>query len=80
MIPLPQKTCLSCRKFRLDDPHSGICRVDKSVDHYPMKRTDESCALWQDAGQQYYIRSGWIKRTLATKEEAEQQGDHCRQL
>jgi len=56
----------------LDDPQSGVCRVDKNVDNYPMKRTDENCELWQDAGQQYYIRTGWIKRTLVKNEEAKQ--------
>lgn len=72
MILLQKRICLSCRKFRLDDPQSGICRVDKSVEHYPMKRKDETCELWQDAGQQYYIRTGWIKRTLAKQEEEKQ--------
>lgn len=72
MIFLQKKTCLSCRKFRLDDPQSGVCRVDKSIVNYPTKRTDESCECWQDAGQQYYIRTGWIKRTLAKQEEAKQ--------
>lgn len=71
MISLQKRICLSCRNFRLDDPHSGVCRVDKSVDEYPRKGTDETCELWKDAGQQYYIRTGWIKRTLAKAEEVE---------
>ena len=68
MIYLEKRICLSCRKFRLEDPQSGVCRVDKSVDRYPMKRTEDSCDKWEDAGQQYYIRTGWIKKTLGEKE------------
>lgn len=70
MIVVQEKTCLSCKKFRLEDPYSGLCRLDSSAEHYPMKRTDDSCERWQDGGQQYYIRTGWIKRALAKEKEA----------
>ncbi|MEN8200855.1 MAG: hypothetical protein ABFR63_12365 [Thermodesulfobacteriota bacterium] len=59
-----KKICLTCRRFRLEDPYSGVCRVDKTVEHYPMKRTEDSCERWEDGGHQYDIRRGWIKRTL----------------
>ena len=69
MIYLQKRICLSCRKFRLDDPHSGVCRVDKTVEHYPMKKTEDSCEKWVDGGHQYNIRCGWIKTTLAKEKE-----------
>ncbi len=69
MIYLQKKICLSCRKYRLEDPYSGLCRVDKSVEHYPMKKNDDSCEQWIDGGHQYHIRMGWIKTTLAKKED-----------
>ena len=63
MIYLQERTCLNCKVFRLVDTQSGICRVDKTVEHYPMKGVKDSCELWVDAGQQYHIRLGWIKKT-----------------
>ena len=72
MIYLPKKICLSCRKFRLEDPHSGVCRVDKNVEFYPMKTTEDSCEKWVDGGHQYHIRCGWIKKTLAKEKESEE--------
>jgi len=42
---------------------SGICRVDKTVNTYPEKELKNKCDAWIDAGQQYYIRLGWIKKT-----------------
>jgi hypothetical protein len=71
MIYLQKKICLSCRKFRLEDPYSGLCRVDKTVEQYPMKTTEETCGKWEDGGHQYNIRCGWIKKTLANAKEAE---------
>lgn len=61
--------CLSCRFFRLEDVLSGLCRVDRSLKQYPMKLKDDSCAQWQECGQQYYIRTGWIKSQLAKEEQ-----------
>lgn len=63
MIYLQERSCLNCKKFRLIDAESGICRVDKTVDDYPVKGVKDNCKLWIDAGQQYYIRLGWIKKT-----------------
>ena len=63
MIYLQERTCLNCKTFRLEDTQSGICRVDKTVESYPTKGVKESCERWVDAGQQYHIRLGWIKKT-----------------
>jgi hypothetical protein len=63
MIYLQERTCLNCKTFRLEDTQSGICRVDKTVESYPMKGIKEGCERWVDAGQQYHIRLGWIKKT-----------------
>ena len=67
MIYLQERTCLNCKFFRLKDTQSGICRVDKTVENYPAKGVKDNCELWVDAGQQYYIRSGWIKKTKANE-------------
>ena len=69
MIYLQEKSCLNCKKFRLIDTESGVCRVDKTVDNYPVKGTKENCTQWIDAGQQYYIRLGWIKKQQKTEAE-----------
>lgn len=63
MIYLQERSCLNCKKFRLEDAQSGLCRVDKTVEHYPMKSIKDCCEQWVDAGQQYYIRLGWIKKS-----------------
>jgi hypothetical protein len=57
-----KKICLTCKSFRLDTVDSGICRVDKSFGtDYPPKGTNDVCGKWQNCGQQYFIRLGWIK-------------------
>lgn len=63
MIYLQERSCLNCKTFRLEDTQSGVCRVDKTVEKYPMKSIKDCCEKWVDAGQQYYIRVGWIKKT-----------------
>ena len=63
MIYLQERTCLNCKFFRLKSVMSGICRVDKTVNTYPEKELKNKCDAWIDAGQQYYIRLGWIKKT-----------------
>lgn len=65
-----KKNCLGCKHYRLDDIHSGVCRVEKKDDGiYPLKLNDDICDCWMDCGQQYYIRKGWIK----ARGEADQQ-------
>lgn len=61
-MKIVEKICLSCKFFRLQDPESGICRVDRDTDRdYPQKVKGDSCSRWLNCGQQYYIRLGWIK-------------------
>jgi hypothetical protein len=67
-----EKSCLRCKFFRLKEVDKGVCRVEKKNDmNYPLKGNEESCPKWQDGGQQYYIRLGWIK---ARKAEEPQEG------
>lgn len=59
--PIP--TCLNCRFFRPVDDKNGLCRVDKgTIDQssYPSKAHEDSCQRWDDCGQQYHIRIGWL--------------------
>ncbi len=73
MIYLQKKICLSCRKYRLLDVDSGLCRLDKSVE-YPTKTNEESCEKWVDGGHQYDIRCGWIRKTLENAEKVDSLG------
>lgn len=60
------RTCMSCKYFKIEDEFSGCCRErgqmagdDKSGRH--MVKKDDSCGQWKDCGQLYYIRKGWVK-------------------
>ncbi len=65
-----EKMCLNCRFYRLKDVLSGTCRVDSSKkDQYPIKLNEDICDNWVDCGQQYYIRTGWIKGRKKQKQE-----------
>jgi hypothetical protein len=60
-----KKICLSCKDYRPLGQRSGCCRVDRktlSAEHYPVMQHGGSCERWQDAGQQYYIRIGWLNK------------------
>ena len=60
-----QKVCLSCKNYRPLGQLSGCCRVDRkslSADQYPVMQHEDYCERWQDGGQQYYIRVGWLKK------------------
>lgn len=65
MMNKVKEVCLSCKHFRLIEVDNGICRVVKKerVEEYPVKKNDDSCDLWKNCGQQYYIRLGWIKKS-----------------
>ncbi len=66
------KICLSCKHFRPVDAVSGKCRVDRSTTAasvYPLMEHRDSCESWQDAGQQYYIRVGWVKNLKESEED-----------
>lgn len=64
-----KKECLRCTFFRLKVIDGGVCRVDKRLSkEYPTKTTSDSCERWSDAGQQYFIRTGWIKAQTSNKQ------------
>lgn len=64
------KRCLTCRHFRPQDTKKGICRVDKALSpNYPVMGHDDVCDKWVTAGQQYYIRAGWVKKQLEGEQE-----------
>ena len=71
MLNEQRPICLSCRYFRLEDVHSGLCRVDRDLEQYPMKLKEDGCDRWRECGQQYYIRTGWIKSKLAEAQKGE---------
>lgn len=57
-----EQNCLACIFYRLTDVAVGNCKEDKTLrPNYPVKNPQECCDKWQDAGQQYYIRLGWLK-------------------
>lgn len=62
------KECLSCKFYRVDDIYSGFCRRDKGGAR-PMMRHGDVCEFWKDAGQQYYIRCGWIRARRKSESE-----------
>lgn len=67
------KRCLTCRYFRPKDTVEGICRIDKTLSpDYPIMGHEDVCASWLTAGQQYYIRAGWVKKQLENKQEDQQ--------
>ena len=58
------KICLRCSHYRPVDESIGRCRLNRgSIEpaDYPRMRHEDSCDSWKDAGQQYYIRLGWVK-------------------
>jgi hypothetical protein len=60
-----ESTCISCKFFRMKDALGGVCRAEKNLGQpkgeKPAVEIGFSCDEWQDCGQQYYIRLGWIK-------------------
>lgn len=69
-MSVPEKRCLSCRHFSLQDTESGVCKVIRGSADYPVKSIHATCEQWRDCGQHYFIRTGWIKGRLA-KEKGE---------
>ncbi|MDW7773094.1 MAG: hypothetical protein SCH71_09415 [Desulfobulbaceae bacterium] len=64
-----KSTCMNCKYYKIEDELSGYCRVTiagktANKSGRPMVRQDHSCGEWQDCGQQYYIRLGWLKALL----------------
>ncbi len=58
--------CLNCHFYKIKDIANGFCRElckttgNKDAEK-PLVTAEDSCAKWRDAGQQYFIRLGWIK-------------------
>ncbi len=71
-----KNVCLRCKKYRMLDGEKGLCRL-KKVEHpdlYPQKKHDDSCENWVNCGQQYYIRTGWLKKNKETVEKNKANG------
>ncbi|PIE65083.1 MAG: hypothetical protein CSA26_05460 [Desulfobacterales bacterium] len=69
-----EKNCLSCTYYRVKDIYTGRCRIDKAglqKDRLPMMAHHDVCDRWEDAGQNYYIRCGWVKSMKMKREEKE---------
>ena len=49
----------------MKDAEGGVCRAKKNLlqpdGKKPAVQIGFTCEEWQDCGQQYYIRLGWIK-------------------
>ena len=68
------KSCLNCKNYRPEDEFTGRCRVDRKTlapERYPLMRHTDVCERWQDCGQRYYIRLGWLKRFAEQRKEAQ---------
>jgi hypothetical protein len=71
-----EKNCLNCKFYKLEDVFSGFCRKQSSEGEagkktYQMVRADEVCEDWVNAGQQYYIRIGWIEAQKKKQQDGE---------
>ena len=56
--------CLSCKHYRPIDAAGGSCRLNKGKIEpaaYPVMSHEDCCDSWQDVGQKYHIRVGWIR-------------------
>lgn len=69
-IKMTETTCIRCKFFRMKSSTKGICRVESKKENpdQPSVNTTFSCEQWQDCGQQYFIRLGWIKGQKGKKE------------
>jgi len=62
-------TCLRCHYYKVADVESGYCKVlvketgDREAAR-PRVAADHCCEKWEDCGQNYYIRLGWIKARI----------------
>lgn len=66
-----KRVCLSCKNYRPLDESQGKCRLNKgTIDPaaYPIMNHQDVCESWQDVGQQYHIRRGWVKGQRNKKE------------
>ena len=64
-----ERMCLSCTHYRPTDETVGRCRLNRGKiepSAYPVMTHQDCCDSWQDVGQAYHIRVGWI-RGVASK-------------
>ncbi|MCD6389210.1 MAG: hypothetical protein J7L69_07345 [Desulfobulbaceae bacterium] len=71
-----EKNCLNCKFYKVEDVVSGFCRKQSSEGEvgkktYQMVRADDVCEKWIDAGQQYFIRLGWIESQKKKQQDGE---------
>ena len=68
-----KRVCLSCKHYRPIDAAGGSCRLNKGKIEpaaYLVMSHEDCCDSWQDVGQKYHIRVGWI-RGLENKTDAD---------
>ena len=76
MIKPVIEQCLSCKYYTIKDQLNGFCRMENLTTgnreaEKPMVEADNCCEKWQDCGQTYFIRLGWLKNMAANREDAE---------
>jgi hypothetical protein len=65
-IKMKNSICMSCKFFSMKNSTVGTCRVlrresgNKNAPR-PEVQITQTCEKWQDCGQQYYVRKGWLK-------------------
>ncbi len=72
-----KQICLNCKRYRPEDECTGRCRLARGkveASEYPVMKHEDHCRFWQDAGQQYFIRAGWLKNMKSKAKEGERQG------
>ena len=73
------RVCLSCKHYRPTDMTGGRCRLDKGkIDPsaYPIMNHKDCCDSWQDVGQTYHIRVGWLRGQMnKTKDDPDVNSD-----
>ena len=74
-----KRVCLSCKHYRPTDETVGRCRqkrgeIDPSA--YPVMNHQDCCDSWQDVGQKYHIRVGWIRGLVSKSKDDSGVNDH----
>jgi len=67
-----EKTCIRCKFLRMRDDAGGRCRHGRTPgrESLPEVALDHRCDHWQDGGQQYFIRLGWLEALRKEQEAA----------
>ena len=59
-----ERVCLSCKHYSPTDERGGKCRLNRgkiAPSDYPVMNHQDCCESWEDVGQKYHIRVGWIR-------------------